>query len=118
MATKAHPKFIEELLPDHLGVRMQVHNVRGARKIVIAEVYDLGANSFPPIALGSGHAICAPVDKFDMSRGEQIATGRAIRDWYLAGSPRNRLDPPVVRGGPPIDNPPIDDPLSYGGTFS
>ncbi len=79
-----HPKFDEDLLPEFLGVQFQNYNTGAARKIIIAEVVDIGVprNDPPFLVVASGHAICNPCDTFDYERGKAIATGRAVKEWW------------------------------------
>lgn len=79
-----HPKFDEDLLPEHLGVQFLHYNQEAVRKIIIAEVVDLGVpRADPPFRVISvGHAICSPLDTFDEARGKAIATGRAVKAWW------------------------------------
>lgn len=75
-----HPKFDKDLLPAEYEIRFRRYNTDGHRKIVIAEVVKFhGTYS---VLLASGHAICSPLDTYDIQRGEAIATGRAVKQWW------------------------------------
>ncbi len=80
-----HPKFDVDLLPEYLGIQFTYFNQGAARKIIIAEVLagPISEGALPKI-MGSGHAICAPMDTYDEERGKAIATGRAIKQWWKA----------------------------------
>ena len=79
-----HPKFDEDLLPEHLGVQFLHYNQGAVRKIIIAEVVDIGIprNDPPFTVMATGHAICSPLDTYDEQRGKDIATGRAVKQWW------------------------------------
>jgi hypothetical protein len=79
----SHPKFDEALLPNDLGIHYTYHNQGGARKLVLAHIHRITGAAVGRLDIATGHAICSPQDKFDAERGRAIATGRAVKAWWM-----------------------------------
>lgn len=73
----SRPKYTEDLLPDDWAITYRHYNrgKRGTRTITIATVLINGS------AVSTGHAICAPNDRFNEQLGQTIAQGRAIKNF-------------------------------------
>ena len=89
-----HPKFTEALLPE--GVRREVQQYHLGRRIVTTvQLYDRNNEHS---LIGKGATIRNPKDWSNKVLAEEIATGRAIKDYWLtyvapkSGVPRSSLD--------------------------